>query len=290
MPRVIHLVESLQRDCRQPRVFFGAVRRAQHHGLAAGRQPKRPMSPARTAAKRWRGWRPPGRRELSTRTRAGRARSTAHALKFSVFQDMYFENRFPAGYDNASRRARELMNRPSLIRPQDLAKVPAPGAPLAGEDFQRFVRRGRPNRSPPVSQLKYENEVWHEKNVRCLAPTSRWFSPGLRPAARPDRKTPDAQAADDASPERKQASAEATRNVGEAYLSGGNLIAALREFKKAEGHPVRFRVNYLTTTRRRDQAVEHQRAIQLKPDYAPAINTRKHLQRLWRVGQGHCDL
>jgi len=33
------------------------------------------------------------------------------------------------------------MNRPSLIRPQDLAKVPAPGAPLAGEDFQRFVRR-----------------------------------------------------------------------------------------------------------------------------------------------------
>ncbi|HWR92010.1 MAG TPA: hypothetical protein VN300_06265, partial [Desulfobacterales bacterium] len=37
-----------------------------------------------------------------------------------------------------------------------------------------------------------------------------------------------------ASGERNKAAAEATRNVGEAYLGGGNLTAALRELKKAE--------------------------------------------------------
>jgi threonine synthase len=65
--------------------------------------------------------------------------STAHALKFSVFQEMYFENRFPPEYGITPRP--ELINRPAFVRPPDLDAVPAPGAPLTGEDFQRFVRR-----------------------------------------------------------------------------------------------------------------------------------------------------
>jgi threonine synthase len=32
-----------------------------------------------------------------------------------------------------------LINTPVYIHPQDLDKVPAPGRPLTGEDFKRFV-------------------------------------------------------------------------------------------------------------------------------------------------------
>ena len=115
----------------------------------------------------------------------------------------------------------------------------------------------------------------------CVALTILLVLAGLAACSSPgSKKTPDAQAADDASPERKQALAEATRNVGEAYLAGGNLIAALRELKKAEAlypddHITQFDLGLTYYYRDRyDQAIEHlQRAIQLKPDYAPAINT-----------------
>jgi threonine synthase len=65
--------------------------------------------------------------------------STAHALKFSGFQDMYFENRFPAEFGITPNPA--LINQPVYIRPNDLSQVPAPGHPLQGEAFQHFVRR-----------------------------------------------------------------------------------------------------------------------------------------------------
>jgi threonine synthase len=65
--------------------------------------------------------------------------STAHALKFSGFQDMYFENRFPAEFGITPNPA--FINQPIYIRPKDLNQVPAPGHPLQGEEFQRFVSR-----------------------------------------------------------------------------------------------------------------------------------------------------
>jgi threonine synthase len=65
--------------------------------------------------------------------------STAHALKFSGFQDMYFENRFPPEYGVTPKP--KLMNSPILIHPDDLDRVPAPGKPLTGESFDRFVSR-----------------------------------------------------------------------------------------------------------------------------------------------------
>ncbi|RJP82000.1 MAG: threonine synthase [Desulfobacteraceae bacterium] len=63
--------------------------------------------------------------------------STAHALKFSGFQDMYFENRFPPEFGITPKP--ELMNAPTLIHPDDLDEVPAPGKPLTGDSFNRFV-------------------------------------------------------------------------------------------------------------------------------------------------------
>ena len=52
---------------------------------------------------------------------------------------MYFENRFPEEYGIRPNPA--LINQPVYIRPGDLDQVPAPGHPLKGEEFQRFVRR-----------------------------------------------------------------------------------------------------------------------------------------------------
>jgi len=65
--------------------------------------------------------------------------STAHALKFSGFQEMYFENRFPAEFEIFPDP--DLINAPVYVHPKDLAKVPAPGKPLKNKDFERFVKR-----------------------------------------------------------------------------------------------------------------------------------------------------
>ena len=65
--------------------------------------------------------------------------STAHALKFSGFQEMYFAQQFPQDYNISPKP--DLINDPFYIQPQDLDKVPAPGKPLEGEDFKRFVKR-----------------------------------------------------------------------------------------------------------------------------------------------------
>ncbi|HDL07485.1 MAG TPA: threonine synthase [Desulfobacteraceae bacterium] len=64
--------------------------------------------------------------------------STAHALKFSDFQNQYFENSFPAEFEISSNP--RLVNSPVLIRPKNLEKLPAPGKPLEGNDFKRFVK------------------------------------------------------------------------------------------------------------------------------------------------------
>lgn len=65
--------------------------------------------------------------------------STAHALKFSGFQEMYFENRFPEEYEVVPKP--ELINAPELVRPADLEHVPEPGKPLFGEPLERFIHR-----------------------------------------------------------------------------------------------------------------------------------------------------
>jgi threonine synthase len=65
--------------------------------------------------------------------------STAHALKFSGFTDMYFQGSFPPEYNIEPEPA--LSNRPQLVQPEDLEAVPGPGKPLEGEAFDRFVNR-----------------------------------------------------------------------------------------------------------------------------------------------------
>ncbi|MFH1034477.1 MAG: threonine synthase [Pseudomonadota bacterium] len=63
--------------------------------------------------------------------------ATAHHLKFIGFQQMYFEDSFPPEFGVSPRR--ELINLPQDVLAPGLAELPAPGKPLEGEAFQRFV-------------------------------------------------------------------------------------------------------------------------------------------------------
>ena len=65
--------------------------------------------------------------------------STAHALKFAGFTDMYFENAFPDEFN--IQPDPNLVNAPVLVQPADLDKLPQPGHPLEGEQFRLFVER-----------------------------------------------------------------------------------------------------------------------------------------------------
>lgn len=65
--------------------------------------------------------------------------STAHALKFTGFQEMYFAKQLPPEYNISPNP--NLINAPVYIHPRDLDKVPAPGKPLKDEDFKCFVKQ-----------------------------------------------------------------------------------------------------------------------------------------------------
>ena len=65
--------------------------------------------------------------------------STAHALKFAGFQEMYFAQEFPPDYNISPKK--DLINAPFYLHPEGLDKVPAPGKPLAGKDFEQFVKQ-----------------------------------------------------------------------------------------------------------------------------------------------------
>ena len=64
--------------------------------------------------------------------------STAHALKFLGFQEMYFEDAFGPEFEVTPRP--ELKNAPALVRPGTVSRFPEPGRPLEAEDLRLFVR------------------------------------------------------------------------------------------------------------------------------------------------------
>lgn len=63
--------------------------------------------------------------------------STAHALKFYTFQEMYFNDSFSPDFEILPRR--ELQNSPRLIRPEGLDTFPEPGKSLPPKDLKRFI-------------------------------------------------------------------------------------------------------------------------------------------------------
>ncbi len=63
--------------------------------------------------------------------------STAHALKFSEFQDLYFRSKIPENYKIETDPANT--NLPSLIMPDNLKTVPSQEKRLGKDDMQKFV-------------------------------------------------------------------------------------------------------------------------------------------------------
>jgi len=136
MPRVIHLVDLYNRLAGSQRVFFVEVteQAIMDWGLVANKNGHIACthggeSLAGLVAARQQGYIGDGEIAILD--------ATAHALKFSGFQQMYFENRFSPDFAVSPDPA--LINAPVLVRPRNLDKLPAPGKPLTGADFERFV-------------------------------------------------------------------------------------------------------------------------------------------------------
>jgi len=138
MPRVIHLVEKYNQQAGAQHIFVAQVteqdimdcqlmaNRNGHVACTHGGECLAGLLVAR-------------QKGLVTDNESAILDSTAHAMKFSGFQDMYFENNFPAEYHITPRS--ELTNRPKMVCPEDLKHVPEPGKPLHGDNLTHFVSR-----------------------------------------------------------------------------------------------------------------------------------------------------
>ena len=138
MPRVIHLVERFNEMAGAERVFFVQVteqsimdwelvaNRNGHIACTQGGESLAGLVAARKAG-------------IVTDKEMAVVDSTAHALKFSGFQDQYFSGEFPREFDIVPEQ--ELINVPELIRPAGLKSVPEPDKPLEGDELHTFVIR-----------------------------------------------------------------------------------------------------------------------------------------------------
>ncbi len=138
MPRVIHLAEQYNRSAEQDSVFVVQVTEKQimdweliankngHIACPHGGECLAGIIEAKKAG-------------LIASDDIAVLDSTAHALKFAGFQDMYFSRTFPDEYEISYDDA--LINVPILVKPPDLKKIPSPGNPLTGDDFKTFVDR-----------------------------------------------------------------------------------------------------------------------------------------------------
>ncbi|MCG8567502.1 MAG: threonine synthase [Desulfobacterales bacterium] len=64
--------------------------------------------------------------------------ATAHAIKFSGFQDMYFNDQIPEGFEITPNP--EFVNLPGLVLPEDETQLPSQENRLAPEAFETFVK------------------------------------------------------------------------------------------------------------------------------------------------------
>ena len=138
MPRVIHLVDRYNHLAGKQRVFFIEVTEqeimdweliANRNGHIACTHGGECLAGLAGAVKN----------QILDSTETAIIDSTAHALKFSGFQDMYFEGALPPEYGVTPRP--ELINRPSLVKAAGVARFPTHQHPLAGKALDHFVRK-----------------------------------------------------------------------------------------------------------------------------------------------------
>ena len=75
--------------------------------------------------------------KIVTREETAILDATAHAIKFSGFQDLYFKSTLPDAYKVVSNP--DNINQPSLILPDDPDCIPSQKKRLKGKEFQKFV-------------------------------------------------------------------------------------------------------------------------------------------------------
>ena len=138
MPRVVHLVERYNQLAGEQRVFFVEVAEqdimdweiiANRNGHIACTHGGESLAGLVAAI----------RRGVIEKSDTAVIKSTAHALKFAGFQEMYFEQRFPPEFE--IKPDPNLINVPVYVHPKDLKQVPAPGKPLTDSALNTFVRR-----------------------------------------------------------------------------------------------------------------------------------------------------
>jgi threonine synthase len=138
MPRVIHLVNEYNRLAGEQKIFFVQATeqeiidwqlRANRNGHIACTQGGESL--AGLVAARNKG--------IIKSDEIAILDSTAHALKFAGFQEMYFENKFPVEFGISPNSG--LINAPALIKPLDVNNLPGQSKPLTDYDYTMFVRR-----------------------------------------------------------------------------------------------------------------------------------------------------
>jgi threonine synthase len=138
MPRVIQLVEAYNRKAGGQAIFFSEVEEqdimdwqltANRNGHIACTQGGETLAGLVEAKARG----------IVDKNEVVVLNATAHALKFSGFQAMYFEDGFPPEFEISPKES--LQNAPRLVLPEDLDAVPTAEKPLEGKDFDRFVQR-----------------------------------------------------------------------------------------------------------------------------------------------------
>jgi threonine synthase len=138
MPRVIHLVERYNQLAGGQRVFFVEVAEqdimeweiiANRNGHIACTHGGEALAGLVEAICRG----------VIDKNDTAVIKSTAHALKFAGFQEMYFEQQLPPEFN--IKPDPDLINAPVYVCPEDLKAVPMPGKPLKDKAFKTFVRR-----------------------------------------------------------------------------------------------------------------------------------------------------
>ncbi len=136
MPRVAALVEAYNRAAGGRRVFFVQVKEqdimdweleANRNGHIACTQGGECLAGLVSAVKN----------SIVSTGETAVLDATAHAMKFSGFQEVYFENNIPGEYGITPNP--DFINAPRLILPDDRDKVPAQGRPLSKDDFKIFA-------------------------------------------------------------------------------------------------------------------------------------------------------
>lgn len=137
MPRVIDLVREYNQAAGQKRIFvvqvteqeiMDAMITANKNGHIACTQGGESMAGFVKAKKGG----------FVSKGEIGVLAATAHAIKFSSFQEMYLANRFPPEFE--VKPIEEFKNTPIAIRPKHLRKLPQANKPLKGKDLDQFIK------------------------------------------------------------------------------------------------------------------------------------------------------